>query len=314
MLRRTARLAFLLALPTAAVGEDATIRGVGRVVPLGVVDTGRGFLEGPAAGPDGALYFTDIPRSQILRLPTPAASPPGPVEVFAENSRHANGLMFNAAGEMVACEMDGRLVAWDTRAKTRRVLASSFDGIRFNAPNDLVIDRSGGVYFTDPRFRAPQPLPQGGQAVFYVPGGGEPRRLVRDLPAPNGILISPDERTLYVFPTDSPSLRAYEVKAPGELGAGRELCRLTDASGRGLRGADGATIDERGNLYVTCPLGVQVISPAGDKLGVIPCPEKPANATFVGNRLYVTARTSLYAYQLSVSGHRYPAGKAVAKE
>lgn len=284
------------------------IPGVGIVKPLGALDTGRAFLEGPAAAPDGTLYYTDIPNNLILRR-----SPAGETEVFTDESRHSNGLMLSAAGELIACEMDGRVVAWDVEKRARRVLAESYQGKPFNAPNDLVIDRAGGLYFTDPRFRAPQPLPQAGQGVYYLAADGAVTRVVADLPAPNGILLSPDERTLYVFPTDSPSLRAFDVTAPGRVSAGREFCRLLGPDGRGQRGADGATIDTAGNLYVTSPAGVQVISPRGERLGVIPTPEHPANAALVGKRLYVTARTSLYAYDIEfsnpgVEGHRYARG------
>lgn len=309
-----AALAAVAGSSGSARSDEITIAGVGVVKPQGPIDTKRGFLEGPAAAPGDALFYTDIPSKRILRLPGIDADKPAKPEVFSADSRHANGLMFNGAGELVACEMDGRVVAWDIDKKSRRVLASSYGGKRFNAPNDLVIDRSGGVYFTDARFRAPQPLPQGVQSVFYVATGGEVSRVVPDLPAPNGILLSPDERTLYVFPTDSPSMRRYEVKSPGKLGVGGELCRLTRPDGAGMRGADGATIDTAGNLYITCPLGVQVVSPNGEKLGVIPCPEQPANATFAGDRLVLTARTSVYAYQMPVRGHVYPAGQLAADE
>ncbi|MEM6799087.1 MAG: SMP-30/gluconolactonase/LRE family protein [Planctomycetota bacterium] len=293
----------LASLPCFALAEEPAIAG--EITLLGAVDTGRGFLEGPAAAPDGRLFYTDIPNTKILVLATD-----GSVSVFTDQSRHSNGLMFNAAGELIACEMDGQVVAWDIANKTRRVLAASYNGTRFNAPNDLVIDRQGGIYFTDPRFRAPQPLPQGVQGVYYLAPDGSVTRVVESLPAPNGILLSPDERTLYVFPSDSWSMRAYEVKLPGKLAAGREFCQLGRPGQKGRSGADGATIDTTGNVYITCSQGVQVVSPLGKTLRVIGVPEKPANVTFLGSRLYMTARKSLYAFDTKAEGHQYPAGES----
>ncbi|HMP05710.1 MAG TPA: SMP-30/gluconolactonase/LRE family protein, partial [Lacipirellulaceae bacterium] len=107
--------------------------------------TGFAFTEGPAWDGEGLLYFTDVPNARIHTL---AAD--GRVTEFVDDSGPCNGLMFNREGELVACDMSGRVVAWDVAAKTKRVLAAEYGGQRFNAPNDLVIDAAGGVYFTDP--------------------------------------------------------------------------------------------------------------------------------------------------------------------
>jgi gluconolactonase len=191
--------------------------------------------------------------------------------------------------------------------KDKRVLAGEFEGQRFNAPNDLVIDAAGGVYFTDPMFGAPQPLPQGVQGVYYRSADGKVSRVVNNAPAPNGVLLSRDEKTLYVLPSMSPEMQAYPVEAPGQLGEMRVFCKVKNPPGRN-GGCDGATIDEHGNLYLTTGLGVQVFSPQGEALGVIEVPEQPANCTFGGpdgKTLYVTARTSLYAFPMLVKGHWY---------
>jgi gluconolactonase len=284
----------------------AAAEGLGDLGPAGDVQqvaTGFAFTEGPAWDGKGLLYFTDIPNARIHKVDVA-----GEVSVFVEESGPCNGLMFNAKGELVACNMGGELVAWDVATGKKRVLAGEYDGKRFNAPNDLVIDAAGGVYFTDPMFRAPDPLPQGGQGVYYLSASGELTRLIEDLPAPNGILLSIDEKTLYVLPSMSAEMRAYPVEAPGKIGEGSVYCKVKNADGGDRGGCDGATIDEHGNLYLTTGLGVQIFSPAGEALGVIEFPEQPSNCTFGGadgKTLFVTARSSLYSVPMKVKGHWY---------
>ncbi|HMO84945.1 MAG TPA: SMP-30/gluconolactonase/LRE family protein [Lacipirellulaceae bacterium] len=272
--------------------------------------TGFAFTEGPAWDGEGLLYFTDVPNARIHTL---AAD--GRVSEFVDDSGPCNGLMFNREGELVACDMSGRLVAWNVAAKTKRVLAAEYDGQRFNAPNDLVIDAAGGVYFTDPVFRAPQPLPQGGQGVYYRAPDGTVTRLADDLPAPNGVLLSRDEKTLYVLPSMSAEMLAYPVEAPGKIGPAAVFCTVQNPPDRENGGCDGATVDELGNVYLTTALGVQGFSADGEPLGVIEFPEQPSNCTFGGadgKTLYVTARTSVYAAPMLVAGHRYATGEASA--
>lgn len=267
------------------------------------VATGFGFVEGPAWDGDGLLYFTDIPNAKIQTVDAD-----GKVSVFVEDAGPCNGLMFNADGELVGCSMGGgELVAWNVETKEKRTLVGEYDGKRFNACNDLVIDAAGGVYFTDPMFGAPQPLPQGGQGVYYLGADGKVTRLVDDLPAPNGILLSRDEKTLYVLPSMSSEMLAYPVELPGKLGESRVFCKLENG------GSDGAALDEHGNLYLTIDRGVEVFDEAGKLLGVIEFPEQPANCEFGGadgKTLYVTARTSLYSVPMLVKGHRYATAKA----
>ena len=186
-----------------------------------------------------------------------------------------------------------------------------YEGKRFNAPNDLVLDQAGGVYFTDPRFRAPMPLPQGKEAVYYCDAQGKVTRLADNLPAPNGVILSVDEKTLYVIPSMQKEMMAYPVQSPGKLGEGRVFCSLKqrqETTGPG-NGGDGLTIDTKGNLYITSALGLQVFDPQGKLLGIIEFPEQPANATFGGKEnktLYVTARTSLYSVEMEAQGHAFP--------
>jgi gluconolactonase len=220
--------------------------------------------------------------------------------------------MVNAKGEVVACEMDGRLVAFSPDGKEVRGLTAGYEGKRFNAPNDLVIDKTGGVYFTDPSFRAPKPWPQGKLAVYYVSPAGKVTRLIDDLPNPNGVKLSPDEKILYVIPTSQAEMMAYPIEAPGKIGKGRVFCTLKQPRGQTKSGGDGLTVDTKGSLYITSALGLQVFDPAGKLLGIIAFPEQPANVTFGGTdlrTLYVTARTSLYTVRMEATGHRFAQGE-----
>ena len=157
-------VALMLSLSAAMTqAEDqAEIPGVGPVSKPVKLFTDFKFTEGPAFDLQGNLYFTDIPDNKIYQVDTK-----GKLSTFLEPSNHCNGLMLDGADKLLACEMDGRLVSINLKDKKVTPLAPQYKGQRFNAPNDLVIDRTGGIYFTDPHFRAPEPLPQGKVAVYY---------------------------------------------------------------------------------------------------------------------------------------------------
>lgn len=283
------------------------IEGIGPAGPIVKLHSGFLFTEGPAADRDGNVYFTDIPNQRIHKVDAD-----GKLSVFREKSNHANGLMLNAKGEIVACEMDGRVAAYSSDGQSRRVLVDSYDGKRFNAPNDLVIDKQGGIYFTDPAFSAPRPWPQGKTCVYYLAADGKVSRLIDDLPNPNGVILSPDEKTLYVIPSGQAEMMAYAVEAPGKIGKGRVFCTLKQRKEGEKGGGDGLTVDVKGNLYITSGLGLQVFDPDGKLLGIIRLPEQPANVTFGGKdlkTLYITARTSLYTVPMEVKGHLFAVPK-----
>jgi gluconolactonase len=284
-----------------AQGED--IAGIG---PLGEVQrlhTDFAFTEGPATDAAGNLYFTDIPNNRIHKRDAK-----GTLSVFVEPSGHCNGLLV-VGDRLLACEMDGQLKQYDLATAKQTSLATEYKGIRFNAPNDLVIDKAGGIYFTDPRYRAPDPWPQGTEAVYYRAAEGKVTRLIEDRTAPNGVILSPDERTLYVIPSMEKQMWSYAIKSPGEIGKGKMFCTLTQPEGKDDAGGDGLTIDTNGNLYITTALGLQVFDSSGKQLGIIKIPEHPANVAFGGKdnkTLFVTARKSLYSVETSATGHVFP--------
>ena len=272
------------------------------IVAAGDVEKVQGdfeFTEGPAWDPRGVLYFSDIPNTAIHQYDGNSLS------AFTKESAHTNGIMIAGDGRMLACQMDGQVVAYDTQTGETKVLASSYQGKRFNAPNDLVNDNSGGIYFTDPLFRAPTPLPQGVQAVYYIGADGKVTRVTGDLAAPNGIGLSPDGKKLYVCPSRQGEMLVYDVLGPGKLSEGKTFCRVKQPEGKDNTGADGITLDVKGNVYITTNLGVQIFSPAGKPLGLVAFPEQPANVTFGGadrKTMYVTARKGLYRVQMPIAG------------
>jgi gluconolactonase len=305
-MKRILGFLLLLALPATVLAQEQTpIPGIGPTGKIVKLQGGFKFTEGPAGDADGNVYFSDIPAETIYKVDAK-----GKIAPFIEKSNRANGLMLSGKGELLACEMSGQLVAYNLKTKERRVVAGKYDGNSFNAPNDLVIDKHGGVYFTDPSFGAPKKKPQDKMGVYYAGTDGKVTRLVDDLTNPNGVKLSPDEKTLYVIPTGPVDMMAYPVEAPGKIGKGRVFCALK--GNKNAAGGDGMTVDEKGNLYITSSLGLQVFDPAGKALGIITLPEQPANVTFGGpgnNTLYVTARTSVYTVPMEVKGHAYPAGK-----
>ncbi len=297
-------LGLLLIGTTVAAQESQPIPGIGPVGKIVKLHTGFQFTEGPAADRDGNVYFTDVRANRILKTDTE-----GKLSTFLENSQGCNGLMFDSKGRLIACQgQAGRIIAIDITTKKIDVVAGEYNGKRFNSPNDLVVDRQGGVYFTDPSFGKGE-TPQDKLGVYYVAAGGQVTRIIDDLVRPNGVLLSPDEKTLYVLVSGQPALMAYPVQAPGKIGPGKVLGKLD-------RG-DGLTVDVKGNLYLTQPSAsaIQILTPQGETLGTIKFPEAPSNCTFGGKdmkTLFVTARTSLYTVRMETTGHRFALAAAGA--
>ena len=291
----------LIVLCAAMVGAAAAqeFPGAGKVSK---VHGGFQFTEGPTY--DGKhLYFSDIPNDRIMRTDLK-----GNLETFMESCGHCNGMMFDGNSKLIACRMDGELISIDTASKLVKSLLSKYQGNRFNACNDLVIDKTGGIYFTDPRYRAPDPWPQAKEAFYYRSNKGEVTRLGDDLAAPNGIILSPDEMTLYVVPSMQKQVYAYSVKSPGMIANKRVLYEIKQPAEKENSGGDGLSIDVQGNLYLTTDLGVQVVSAQGKLLGILLFPEQPANCSFGGREmktLYATCRTGLYSVEMPIAGHLF---------
>lgn len=288
--------------PSLARAGDAPAKpqaALGAVMPADAkvvrVSTGHRFTEGPAWDyrTPGALYFSDIPRTQILKVDAD-----GKVTVYRDSSGGSNGLMFDAKGRLVACEGKARRMSRTEADGKIHVLADAYQGKKLNSPNDLAIGVDGSVYFTDPRYGRRDDLEQAKERVYRIAPDGTVTAVATDTVKCNGIAIAPDARTLYVADNGAKNVRAYPLKADGTLGGGQVIAKLTG-------GPDGMCVDAVGRLYVTGPGGIWVFTPAGRKLGIIPTPEHPANCCFGGadlQTLYITARKSLYKVRLKTKG------------
>jgi len=280
---------------------------------------GLGFGEGPAWHPDGYLLFEDVTNNRTLKLD--AADQ---VSVFREATDGANGLAFDGAQRLVACEGNaagrGRRLVRIEKDGTLTVLAERYRGQRLNSPNDLAIDRRGRIYFTDPRYSQRENLELDREAVYRVDPEGTIARVVDSLTRPNGILVSGDGRTLYVAENASPGgavqLWAFDLDAHGTAQRGRILYDFG-----GGRGIDGMTLDADGRIWATAgtkeKAGIYVFMPDAKRrtarlVTFVAMDEDPTNCTFGGpgrNVLYVTTTASLYRIRTSVRGDKSPPGK-----
>ncbi len=277
--------------------SDAEVKPLAKVTKLLADDAdfrkladGFKFTEGPALGPDGRIYFNDIPneRTHVYDPKT------GKTEVFRENTGRANGLFFTAAGAMIACEGGNRrVVRIDGDEIT--VLADKWDGKKLNSPNDCALDSLGGLYFTDPRYGKGEPREIDVEAVYYISRKGKVTQATKEVTKPNGIIFSPDEAILYIADPGAETIWAFDVVGEGNIANRRKFAPV---------GSDGMTVDVHGNIYCTWKGELIAFAPDGKELLRKQCPEGPANCLLVGKTMYITARTGFYAIDLEVEGLR----------
>ncbi len=286
------RLFFALVLLAggAAAQDFANIR-------IDKVATGYTFAEGPAWSPLGLLIFSDIPNNKLLQFMSGE-----PASVFRENSNGTTGNRFDAQGRLYSCESHTRRVTRTDKKGKVEILADHWQGKRLNAPNDLAVRKEGDVYFTDPAFGNQQDSRElDFFGVYHISRKGELEVIAKPKGRPNGIALAPDGRTLYVSNSDERNVRAYDLDKSGAASNERTLIS-------GIEGVpDGICVDEKGNLYVAANQ-IQVYSPEGKTLGMVPTEETPSNCAFgdpdLGS-LYITARTSVYRARLDVKGISY---------
>ena len=231
------------------------------------------FLEGPAVDREGQLYFSDLIGNRIYRL-----TPGGKLDVFRDDSGRTNGNTFDAQGRLVSCEgaEQGpggrrRVVRTDLKTGVVEVLTEQFGGKRYNSPNDVCVDTRGRIWFTDPYYGEDRHiLEQDAEAVYRIdPGGAVVRVLAQPaIERPNGLAITPDDRTLYVIdshprPGGNRKIWAFDVAEDGSLGRQR----LVFDFGKG-RGGDGMRLDTRGNLWVAA--GIAIPRTSGEDASVPP--------------------------------------------
>ncbi len=315
------------ARPPALPADQVTVLradpGLDAVVPADLtvekVADGFLFLEGPVWVREGGYLLFSDPNANVIYAWSPDAglsvwrvkSGYAGEDVAAYAQPGANGLTLDPDGRVTAAEHGRRRVTRTERNGVVTVLADRHDGRRLNSPNDLVYRSDGALYFTDPPFGLPgghdDPRREVPWSGVYRVADGVVRLVATDLRGPNGLAFSPDERHLYVTNWDPARkvVMRYEVTADGGLTGGRALFDLTGAPG--AEALDGIKVDQRGNLYVSGPGGLWIVSPAGRHLGTIRLPELPANMAWGdadGRTLYLAARTALYRVRLGVPGLR----------
>lgn len=264
--------------------------------PIELVKDGFEAVEGPLPLPDGGLIFTNNRAARIVQI-----APDGAVSSWYEGAGGANALTRTPKGEVVATLTENRAIGVVQPGQAPRVLVGEYEGTRFNRPNDLVASRRGDIYFTDTvplTATAPPDIPS---AVYGLSVSGKLVRIAADIARPNGVALSPDERTLYVANTSGEWVYAFELDRKGQAGKRRDFAKLalppTQTGTMGGAGADGLAIDEKGRLYVATTVGVQVFSSKGAPLGTITLPKQPQNLAFAGaNRsaLFVVGRGAVY--------------------
>ena len=225
-----------------------------------VLGDGYGFTEGPAADAQGNVYFSDGRNDAIYFWEVGR-----PVAPFVSGSTDAIGMMCNARGELYVCEGAAyRVVAFDLHTKAKRILCSEIDGRRFNEPNDLAVDFSGGFYSSDPNYQHRGQPTVMKQDVYYCSAGGEVTRVSTVCHKPNGVLLSADDATLYVADARGQAVYRYDVTGPGRL-ANETL--WIDRLGAN---PDGLTLDQHDNLYIGCgKAGLKIYDRTGAAIGRI---------------------------------------------
>ncbi|EQB32819.1 SMP-30/gluconolactonase/LRE family protein [Sphingobium ummariense] len=277
------------------------------------VATGFSFTEGPLWH-GGKLWFSDVtgdkmrsvtPQGEVQELIANSGGLPNPPQGASIGS---NGMVPAPDGTVLMTQMGARRIVRVNKDLSIQPFLSDYQGKRLNSPNDLIYDQSGALWFTDPPFglfngmdKDPaKELPF--NAVFrYADGKLEP--VITDMTLPNGIGFSPDFKTLYVG-NYGPEMyiRAYQVGPDGKLSAPREVIRFPPGSGRG--GPDGLKVDSAGNIWMTGPGGIRIVTPQGKVLGQIKLPEVAANLAFAedGHTVYITGSTSIYRLHSKVKG------------
>lgn len=297
------------------------------------------LTEGVSVAPDGMVYFSEITFSNKA-IDNKGAIEAGHIwkfdpttgktTIFRSPSGMSNGIKFDASGNMIVAEgadYGGRRVTrTDMKTGKSYIIAGKFEGRPLNAPNDITIDEQGRIYFSDPRYLGHESIDQPVMAVYRIDLDGSVHRVITDAGKPNGVAVSPDQKTLYVvsnhngttglerLPADVPvrkgnmALMAYDLAADGSAKYRKTLVDYAP-----FDGPDGLTVDRQGNLYVAVRAenrpGIYVYSPDGKELAYIKT-ELPTNVGFGRGAdtkvLYITAGSSLFRIRLNREGYHLP--------
>ena len=322
-------LAIIASVAAPILGQKAQVGSIVRSDPaidklvspaarIEKLHSGFRFIEGPIWVRSGPyLLFSDLQTNAIMKW-----SPDGAVSIFRKEifsgsypdgvQIGSNGLTLDKQGRLIAAEHGNRRVSRIEKDGTITVLADHYEGKRLNSPNDLVCKSNGDIYFTDPPglYRT---YPEGPNApkreldfagVYRVSVPGKVQLVTKEVPYPNGLAFSPDEKKLYIASSRPEKFwMVYNVEADGSLSNGRKFFDATSIPGEGV--PDGMKVDRAGNIYATGPAGIMILTPDAKLLGTIELPEIPANLNWGdgdGKAMYITARTSLYRIRMNVAG------------
>jgi gluconolactonase len=292
---------------------DTVAPGIPGVVSAGakvhVIKDGFNGSEGTITLPDGSVIFSETTANRTIKI-----DKDDNVSTFLENTNGSNGMFFDRQGRLFVTQVPfgsgGIAIIYPPSAK--KTLVSQYEGKPFGRANDLTATSKGGVYFTDSANAAPMPpggVPLPAALYFLPPNATKPIQLLTDVAFPNGLVLSRDEKTLYLNNTNGEYLIAFDAQPDGSLTNRRNFAkydRVTpNAQGVPISGADGLTLDSEGRLYAACATGVQVFSPQGQYLGTIPMPRQPQNLSFAGadkKTLYVVGRGVASKVQMIAQG------------
>jgi gluconolactonase len=281
---------------SANVKKESTIIANGATIQL--ISNQYSFTEGPAVDKNGNVFFSDQPNDKIYKWN--AAT--GEVTVFLQGTGRSNGMIFDKKGNLVTCADEHNQV-WSIKPNGKvTVLLKDIGGLHLNGPNDLWIDRKGGIYITDPYYQRPywtRKAPEiKGQNVYYLPKNKAPVTVVDDMMQPNGIIGTPDGKYLYIADIRGNKTYKYSIAADGTL---KDKTLFTS------KGSDGMTMDKMGNIYLT-GRGITVYNPEGQQIEFIDISgDRTTNVTFGGkerNTLFITAIRSVYTLQMKVKGNQ----------
>ena len=303
--------------------DPALDKLVPRDAKMEVIGQGYIWCEGPAwVRDDNFLLFSDIPNNAIMRWDARSGSklylkPAGYTGKDARGGESgSNGLTFDQKGRLILCQHGDRRVArLDSSLQDPQpkyvTLADRYEGKRFNSPNDAVVDSRGGIYFTDPPYGLEKGMEDPKkelpfQGVYRISPDGVLRLLTSDMERPNGIAMSPDEKTLYVANSyDKRSIiMAYEIKKDATLGDGRVFYDAAKTKGR-PGSCDGLTVDANGNVFATIPGGVGIFAPNGKQLGLLNTGDRTANCEFGGedgSTLFIAANHRMLKIRTTAKG------------
>lgn len=275
---------------------DTVAPGIPGVVaagtPVKVIKDGFHGTEGPVTLPDGSLVFTETAASKIIKI-----DKDDNISTFVENTDHANGMGFDSKGRLISVQSAGVGVVYPKGSEVQ--LAGPYD----SRPNDLVVSSKDAIYFT---------LPGGKPSVVYyiAPGGGKPV-IAAEAGSAHGVQLSPDEKTLYSANSHSQYLDAFDVQPDGSLTNKRDFGDpyegVTKTDNGYNSNADGIAVDSEGRVYVGTLQGVQVMSPQGKHLGLIPVSQRPQNLAFAGpdkKTLYICGQGAVYRVQMLAQGYK----------